>query len=389
MDVISASGTQRLSDPTQQNAVYIVNDDGDMKKDAAYIDNDSNSNVDGDLRLFREKTISKRCYYAILAGFVVLMMVTAIIVTFIVTKASDNASRGIDAAPSEMSAMPSFAEASLTTSLSAPPLSNMANSFGYGYDKVYSPKWVEVTPDDELRNIELVHSNKRCYTIGGGSLNIPCVSEPWRFEDEPTVYNGCANPEGTSGGAWCPTELTNGKFIPDASGKWGFCNMDSAFCKSWDAEEWGANPCKTTGGGQPNTPCVSEPWSYEDRPTVYNGCANPLGTSGGDWCPTKLTNGKYSPGYGKWGYCNMKEDFCKTWEVEEEEGEAKIPLADVPVAKEGCSTTFNNGMKCVFPFDYDGKRYLGCVPGVWGSSWCSLTDDYESDKKWAYCSDNC
>jgi len=112
MDVISASGTQRLSDPTQQNAVYIVNDDGDMKKDAAYIDNDSNPNVDGDLRFFREKTISNRCYYAILAGFVVLMMVTAILVTVIATKASDNASRGIDAAPSEMSAMPSFADTS-------------------------------------------------------------------------------------------------------------------------------------------------------------------------------------------------------------------------------------------------------------------------------------
>ena len=47
----------------------------------------------------------------------------------------------------------------------------------------------------------------------------PCVF-PWKFEDGPTEYNGCADPN-NSGYLWCPTELDDdGKYF---SGKWGVC----------------------------------------------------------------------------------------------------------------------------------------------------------------------
>ena len=41
---------------------------------------------------------------------------------------------------------------------------------------------------------------------------------------------------------------------------------------------------------------------------MYHGCSNPDRDSGGDWCPTELTNGEYISKSGKWGYCRTYEN---------------------------------------------------------------------------------
>ena len=74
--------------------------------------------------------------------------------------------------------------------------------------------------------------------------------------------------------------------------------------------------CITTSGDQPNTPCIF-PWKYKDEPPLYNGCANPSGYSGGHWCPTGLTDGRFIGGSGKWGLCDMTLSACSNGKVEE------------------------------------------------------------------------
>ena len=55
---------------------------------------------------------------------------------------------------------------------------------------------------------------------GHGVPNAPCVF-PWKYEDDKTEYEGCANPSNSAVGLWCPTELDEeGKYV---SGKWGVC----------------------------------------------------------------------------------------------------------------------------------------------------------------------
>ena len=54
---------------------------------------------------------------------------------------------------------------------------------------------------------------------------IPCLF-PWTFDDKPTVYDGCAEPDEGSLDLWCPTGLIDGNYIR-GSGTWGFCDKDS------------------------------------------------------------------------------------------------------------------------------------------------------------------
>ena len=69
----------------------------------------------------------------------------------------------------------------------------------------------------------------QCITVencqcGNCECGKPCLF-PWRFNNNPTVYDGCADPDG-SGYPWCATGLTSdGKYI-NRSGKWGICDMD-------------------------------------------------------------------------------------------------------------------------------------------------------------------
>ncbi|CAF3555363.1 unnamed protein product, partial [Adineta steineri] len=40
---------------------------------------------------------------------------------------------------------------------------------------------------------------------------------------------------------------------------------------------------------------------------------------------------------------------------------------------------------CVFPFLYLGQWYSKCISDVFNDSWCSLTNNFDQDRKWKYC----
>ena len=62
-------------------------------------------------------------------------------------------------------------------------------------------------------------------TKSGRDPNKLCVL-PWKYPGKPEIYNGCANPDKSTVGLWCPTELdSNGIYVKN-SGKWGFCKME-------------------------------------------------------------------------------------------------------------------------------------------------------------------
>ena len=57
----------------------------------------------------------------------------------------------------------------------------------------------------------------------------------------------------------------------------------------------------------PDKPCM-EIWGYAATMHNYEGCVNPDGDEGGNWCATEVDDtGMYVSGSGKWGYCN---EYC-------------------------------------------------------------------------------
>ena len=76
----------------------------------------------------------------------------------------------------------------------------------------------------------------KCITTWDGGQNTqtekntPCVEGPWKYGDDDTEYEGCANPDKSdqyNKGFWCPTELDDdGRY----NGKWGFCDMRLYSC---------------------------------------------------------------------------------------------------------------------------------------------------------------
>ena len=67
----------------------------------------------------------------------------------------------------------------------------------------------------------------QCGTTGGDDPNKLCIF-PWRYNNQPTVYYGCANPD-NSAENWCPTRVTGNRYIT-GSGKWGNCNTALPGC---------------------------------------------------------------------------------------------------------------------------------------------------------------
>ena len=44
-----------------------------------------------------------------------------------------------------------------------------------------------------------------------------------------------------------------------------------------------------------------------------------------------------------------------------------------------------DGKCCIFLFIYQGKTYYGCTNKNHDRPWCSLTFNYDTDKKWGNC----
>ena len=53
---------------------------------------------------------------------------------------------------------------------------------------------------------------------------------------------------------------------------------------------------------------------------------------------------------------------------------------------EKCTTVITQkGQCCVFPFIYRGQTYYNCTFKNFKKKWCSLTPNYDVDKRWGYC----
>ena len=45
----------------------------------------------------------------------------------------------------------------------------------------------------------------------------------------------------------------------------------------------------------------------------------------------------------------------------------------------------DDGKPCIFPYYYNGSYMYQCINEDRDNYWCSTTDNYDRDKKWAYC----
>ena len=71
----------------------------------------------------------------------------------------------------------------------------------------------------------------QCITNGGKQPGKACIF-PWKYDNTPEVYHGCANPPtAKSIKPWCPTVVTDGIYV-SGSGNWGFCNMTNPECSN-------------------------------------------------------------------------------------------------------------------------------------------------------------
>ena len=130
--------------------------------------------------------------------------------------------------------------------------------------------------------------------------------------------------------------------------------------------------CITTSGDQPNTPCIF-PWKYKDEPWVYNGCANPGGYSGGHWCPTELTDGRWPAGSDKWGHCDMTLSECSNGKVEEFLSNLiKALIGSGRVSSgHGCSPPDPYLTWTELSFDSSTRVNLSLPMGIWYAARCS------------------
>ena len=66
------------------------------------------------------------------------------------------------------------------------------------------------------------------------------------------------------------------------------------------------------------------------------------------------------------------------------------PFSIIPIA--ACTLTFggtrhaDDGLCCQFPFIYKGQTHTRCVANERGGRpWCSLTGNYDADRRWGMC----
>merc|ERR1711973_264905 len=98
--------------------------------------------------------------------------------------------------------------------------------------------------------------------------------------------------------------------------------------------------------------CCVFPFRYRGK--TYSSCTFVKSTY--KWCSLTADYDKDK----KWGYC-----------------------------KEKCTTVITQkGQCCVFPFIYRGQTYYNCTFKNFKKKWCSLTPNYDVDKRWGYCANN-
>nr|XP_020668991.1 matrix metalloproteinase-9-like [Pogona vitticeps] len=154
----------------------------------------------------------------------------------------------------------------------------------------------------------------------------------------------------------------------------------------------------------PIGPCVF-PFTYNGK--SYSSCTTVGESSGKPWC--SLTS-NYNADR-KWKYCNASEfnpigpcvfpftyngkSYSSCTTVGESSGKPWCSLTsnyNTDRKWKYCNTSdLNYKGRCVFPFIYNGKSYSSCTTAgdSDGRLWCSLTSNYDADHKWKYCNPSC
>nr|ADK39285.1 ESP-Vkom1 [Varanus komodoensis] len=161
----------------------------------------------------------------------------------------------------------------------------------------------------------------------------PCYF-PFKYKQK--SYSDCTMNGSFDGHWWCATTADY-----DKDSKWKACIT----------EEYGGN----SNGGQ----CVF-PFTYMDK--EYTTCTNE-DTDGRFWCATTANYDKDK----KWSFC------------------ADTRMSNGEIVKPG--NVGSSKAPCSFPFIYKGKTYTECTSKgtlTW-KLWCSLTSNYDRDKRWRYC----
>uniref|UniRef100_R4GC71 Fibronectin type-II domain-containing protein n=1 Tax=Anolis carolinensis TaxID=28377 RepID=R4GC71_ANOCA len=189
--------------------------------------------------------------------------------------------------------------------------------------------------------LELMSSAFCCISF---SEKAPC-SFPFMFKN--TSYSTCTKEGSIDGQLWCATTADYEKDT-----KWRACAT----------EEY--------GGNSNGAPCFF-PFIYKSQ--KRNNCINEDEQNGQYWC---ATTENYD--------LDFKFSFCADTKLENLE-----PLEAGKSRMQPSVSGNHNPPKrqCVFPFIYGGKSYTTCTTDGFNSqsAWCSLTDNFDIDQKWKYC----
>ncbi|XP_030067918.1 matrix metalloproteinase-9 [Microcaecilia unicolor] len=167
-----------------------------------------------------------------------------------------------------------------------------------------------------------------------GNANGEICHFPFRFEGE--YYSSCTSEGRTDGLLWCATTANF-----DKDKKYGFCPSENLF---------------TFGGNSDGEKCVF-PFIFDGE--SYDACTKDGRKDGYRWCSTTANFDQDK----KFGFC---------------------PNRDTAVTGGN-----SQGDPCVFPFTFTGKTYSSCTSEGRGDRklWCATTSNYDTDKKWGFCSD--
>lgn len=235
---------------------------------------------------------------------------------------------------------------------------------------------------------------------------------PFKFRGK--EYNKCTYAGGSST-AWCATRTSSDGSV--VTNQWGDCDTDSnSLCQI----EQTPSTCTTVGGPDSGNKCVF-PFTYNNQ--VYYDCA-PAGTGGVSqpWCSTQtLSDGTHLSG--NYGICPSS---CSS-------GAINLPCTPGTMTLKNCNTCVCNkegglvcttfdcsdddddttgdicrvlpgspagpGVRCVFPFKWDGTTHFSCTPWTFGGpsqgrDWCSTKTDSDNNHingegNFGFCSNSC
>uniref|UniRef100_A0A8D0E4Y8 Fibronectin type-II domain-containing protein n=1 Tax=Salvator merianae TaxID=96440 RepID=A0A8D0E4Y8_SALMN len=153
----------------------------------------------------------------------------------------------------------------------------------------------------------------------------PCV---FPFIYKGSIYHSCTADEQRDGTLWC------------------------ASTRNYDVDKQRKFCPENYGGNSNGQPCF---FPYVYKGNTYYTCNKKSEAQNRYWC---ATTGSYDKDK-KWSYCADTSTYV-------------AGLVPEP---------------CKFPFTFEGKTYTACTTDgtSTGRLWCSVTSNYDKDRKWIYC----